>query len=51
MNIVDNEMLWRQLGAAIDMLKDALRNYTCSWDSRRGNRRAGYPKPGKDDRR
>jgi hypothetical protein len=26
MNIIDNEMLWRQFGAAIDMLGDALRD-------------------------
>ena len=25
MAIIDNEMLWRQFGAAIDMLRDALR--------------------------
>jgi hypothetical protein len=26
MTIIDNEMLWRQFGAAIDMLRDALRD-------------------------
>ena len=26
MTIIDNEMLWRQFGAAIDMLGDALRD-------------------------
>ena len=26
MTIIDNEMLWRQFGAAIDMLSDSLRD-------------------------
>jgi len=35
MSIIDNDMLWRQFGAAIDALEDALRNCPDSlWESR-----------------
>jgi len=47
MTILDNEMLWRQFGAAIEMLGDALRDCARAWDSRRKDPRRGCPdRPG-----
>ncbi len=45
MTIIDNEMLWRQLGAAIELLRDSLRDCPMSSGKRacgKTNRASGW---------